>query len=319
MSNILLVLLWIGQDKVDQALLDKVASVGTVYSADAVNFVVKTLYETYNHVDTVVVYGPDLNGAGELIVEALRGVCNDALRIPCEYVKTLNVNVVDLRWRGEEELRKAIATHYRPAAEPARPRREVTPERPNKRLPYGGLHVIYDTDLEALKAKAIDYILTYGLESHDVVYSHLALQRDPRGGYLMSPCDIVEEWPCGLDKAGVLIATPAFIQKRRLETAASAVKPEVYSRDVYDPHGNFVLADALYHYSPRGVLLRQMELDETSVKREAHKLLPDHAFYLGREYAARKILKDKYMQDRWKQVSWSSEDRQGRDGVSSAF
>jgi thymidylate synthase len=57
----------------------------------------------------------------------------------------------------------------------------------------------------------------------------------------------------------------------------------------------------LYHYGPRGVLLRQIELDEVNVRREAQKLLPDHAFYVGREYAAYKLLKDKYVQDRWKQ------------------
>lgn len=301
MSNILLILLWLSQDRIDKAILDKVAFVGTAYSADSVNFVVKTLYETHNHVDTVVVYGPDLNGAGELIVEALRGVCNDALRIPCEYVKTLNVDLVDLRWRGEEELRKAVETRHRPAGEAARPRREVALEKPNKRLPYGGLHILYDTDLEALRAKAVDYILTYGVESRDVVYSYLALQRDPGGEYLTTPCDVIEEWPCGLDRGGILIATPAFIQKKQLETATSAVRPEVYNRDVYDPHGNFVLADMLYHYGPRGVLLRQIELDEVNVRREAQKLLPDHAFYVGREYATYKLLKDKYVQDRWKQ------------------
>jgi thymidylate synthase len=301
MSNIVLILLWLSQDRIDKTILDKVAFVGTVYSADSVNFVVKALYETHNHVDTVVVHGPDLNGAGELIVEALRGVCNDALRIPCEYVKTLNVDLVDLRWRGEEELRKAVETRYRPAREAVRPRREVALEKPNKRLPYGGLHILYDTDLEALRAKAVDYILTYGVDSRDVVYSYLALQRDPGGEYLITPCDVIEEWPCGLDREGVLIATPAFIQKKQLETAASAVRPEVYNRDVYDPHGNFVLADMLYHYGPRGVLLRQIELDEVNVRREAQKLLPDHAFYVGREYAAYKLLKDKYVQDRWKQ------------------
>jgi len=147
MSNIL-ILLWLSQDRIDITILDKVAFVGTAYSADSVNFVVKALYETHNHVDTVVVFGPDLNGAGELIVEALRGVCNDALRMPCEYVKTLNVDLVDLRWRGEEP-RKAAETRYRPAREAVRPRREAALEKPNKRLPYGGLHILYDTDLEA--------------------------------------------------------------------------------------------------------------------------------------------------------------------------
>jgi thymidylate synthase len=301
MSNLLLILLWLSRDQISRSIFEKVAYAGTVYTADAVNTVIKALYEVYDYVDTVIVYGPDINSAGELIVEALSGVCNDAVRAPCEYVKGLNVRVVDLRWRGEEELRRAVEAFYKPTAEAARPRREVPLERPNKRLTCWAPHVLYDDDLEALRVKAIDYILTYGAESRDVLYSHLALQRRPGGKYLARPCDVLEDWPCGLEEADVLLATPAYILKSRLEAAMSAIRPEVYGRDVYDPRGNFVLTDSsLYHYSPRGVLLRQIELTDINMRREAQKLLPDHAFYLGQEYAARKILKDKYVQDRWK-------------------
>lgn len=299
MSNLLLILLWYSPEKISREIVEKVAFVGTVYSADAVNFIVKSLYEKYNDVDTVIVYGPDLNGAGELIVQALRGMCNDALRIPCEYVKNLGVNVVDLRWKSEEELRKAVYSLYNPKATLVRPRIEIKLETPEKRLPYYGPHILYDNDLEALRSKAIDYILTYGVDVGDVIYNILILQLKTQGVYVARPCDVLREWPCGLDKAAALLATPAFIQKRDIETALPMVRLEIYKRDVYDPHGNFVLADKLYHYGPRGILLRQLELNYLNIRREAQKLLPDHSFYLGKEYAAYRILKDRYLQDRW--------------------
>lgn len=299
MSNLLLLLLWQSPDKIGRDILDKVAFVGTAYSADAVNFVVKSLYENLNGVDTVIVYGPDLNGAGDLIIQALRGVCNEAVRVPCKYVENLGVRVVDLRWSSEDRLRRAVEELYKPAASEVRPRVEIQLEVPNKRMPYQGPHILYDSDLEALRYKAVDYLLTYGLDSGDVIYGVLILQVGSTGSYLMRPCDVLQEWPCGLEKSAFLIATPAFVQKRGLEAFYTA-KPEIYKRDVYDPHGNFVIADRLYHYSPRGVLLRQLELDEANLRKEAQKLLPDHAFYLGQEWAAYKILRDRYVQDRWK-------------------
>ncbi|MEM0277853.1 thymidylate synthase [Pyrobaculum sp.] len=297
MSNLLLVLLWLSPDKISREVKSKVASVGTAYTADAVNQVVKALYETYTHVDTVLVFGPDLNGAGELIVEALRGACNDALRVPCEYVKSLNAAVVDLRWRSEAELKAAVEALYKPREVPARPRREVPMAMPSRRLPHPAPHVIYDVDLEALRAKAVDYILTYGLETEDVLYNVLVLQRGPGGAYTAGPCDLAEGWPCGLDKADVLLATPAYVKKSDLEKIS--VNPSIFLRTAYDPHGNFVLADRLYHYDRRGVLLRALELTEANLRREAQKLLPDHAFYLGKEYAAKRLLKEKYVQDSW--------------------
>jgi thymidylate synthase len=69
-SNLLLILLWLSRDQISRSIFEKVAYAGTVYTADAVNTVIKALYEVYNYVDTVIVYGPDINGAGELIVEA---------------------------------------------------------------------------------------------------------------------------------------------------------------------------------------------------------------------------------------------------------
>ncbi|MGC9049449.1 thymidylate synthase [Pyrobaculum sp.] len=300
MSNILLIVLWRRAEDLPLDIREKAAYVGTAYSADVVNHVIKALYETYTHVDTVIVYGPDLSGAGDYVVQALRGECNDAVRVPCQYIKELGVQVVDLRWRDDNTLREVVATLYKPRNTPARERREVALEPPDKRLQYQGPHVIYDPDPATLRAKAVDYILTYGVETRDVIYSVLILQRGDGGGYAAGPCDLLEDWPCGLGRADVFMATPAYVKKRELQKAAALVDVGIYGRDVYDPHGNFVLADSLYHYSPRGVLLRQIELTEVNVRREAQKLLPDHAFYLGREYAAYRILKERYVQDRWK-------------------
>jgi len=300
-SNILILLLWLSEGAIADDIKKRAAYVGTAYTADAVNYVVKALYERLNYVDTVVVYGPDFTGAGELIVQTLRGACTEAVRVPCHYVEGLNVAVVDLRWRSEQDLRRAVEEAYKPREAPARPNAAIEIQRPEKRLPYLGLHVLYDTDLEALRVKAIHYILTYGVESRDALYNVLALHSGHGGVYLAAPCDVVEEWPCGLGKHDVLIAAPAYIQKRHLGQALAAARLDVYKRDVYDPHGNFVLSpDALRHYDARGVLLREVELSDEAVKREAAMLHPDHAFYLGQEYAAYKLLKDRYVQDRWK-------------------
>ncbi|MCX8137746.1 thymidylate synthase [Pyrobaculum aerophilum] len=298
MSNLILILLWIAPEKIDKHIREKAAMVGVAYSADVVNHVVKALYEAYTQVDTVIVFGPDFTGAGELIISALRGDCNDALRIPCEYVKNLGVTTVDLRWRSEKELRDVVDALYKPGDTPVRPRAEIPIMTPNKRHPYRGLHVLYDTDLESLRIKAIDYLLTYGIETKDVLYSVLFLQRGISGNYLAQPCDLLNGWPCGLDGADALLAAPAYIEKASVNRIT--IDLSVYKRDVYDPHGNFVILDKLYHYSPRGVLLRELELTEENVRREAQKVLPDHAFYLGGEFAAKRLLKGGYRQDAWK-------------------
>ena len=59
MSNFLLVLLWVSPEAVPREVRELAAYVGTVYTADAVNYIIKSLYDAYTYVDTVVVYGPD--------------------------------------------------------------------------------------------------------------------------------------------------------------------------------------------------------------------------------------------------------------------
>lgn len=293
MSNLLLVLLWLGQEALREDVKAKFAHVGTVYTADAVNYIIKALYSDFIYVDTVIIFGPDYSGGGELIVKALEGECNEAVRVPCEYVQNLNVRTVDLRWRSIDELRSSAESLYKPRDSPARLRTNVPVEIPNRRNPYLGIHVIYHDDLDALKLMALDYLITYGVETRDVIYSIVALQRGGSGNYEVAPCDLLNQWPCGLDKKSTLVATPAYVEKNQLALPQLEIKP------AYDPHGNFVISDKLYHYDSRGVLLRAIELTEYNIRREATKLHPDHAFYLGAEWAAYKILGEKYVQDKW--------------------
>jgi len=63
-SNVLILLLWLSESVVANDIRRRAAYVGTAYTADAVNYVIKALYERLNYVDTVVVYGPDFTGAG---------------------------------------------------------------------------------------------------------------------------------------------------------------------------------------------------------------------------------------------------------------
>jgi thymidylate synthase len=116
----------------------------------------------------------------------------------------------------------------------------------------------------------------------------------------------MKEWPCGLTGNGfeAVILTPAYLPIRDIALAHAVVEQNwrtAYSADVLDTRGNFVLAPPrLLHYTQDGALYRESELDEVSVRREASKLFPEHAFYLGRELSAYRILREKYSQEKWR-------------------
>ncbi|CCC80880.1 hypothetical protein [Thermoproteus tenax] len=108
----------------------------------------------------------------------------------------------------------------------------------------------------------------------------------------------------GLEPGLLTYVMIAHISEESLDLAQGVVEREwraAYSREVYDPRGNFVLAgDSISHYTPDGVLWRILSADRATLRREAAKLLPEHAFYLGEESAARSILRDRYEQEQWR-------------------
>ena len=100
------------------------------------------------------------------------------------------------------------------------------------------------------------------------------------------------------------LSASAHIYDRDVELARRIVEENwrvTWSREVYDPRGNYVLARGeTQHYAPDTTLLRRFPADRQVLKREAAKLAPDHAFYLGEEWAASQLLGEAYEQEKWR-------------------
>jgi len=377
-SNIMLVTLWAKPEQVLASLPEDVrrmvAAATALYSKDGVNHLLASLAERLLSVDTVIVYGPDLTGSGQALIEALGGRCGEWARIPCERLGELGIAAVDLRraYGDAARLAEEIRARYRPRG----PRRAVgmplSPPRGGLGYPKPvGWGLLYDTSPYYLWVKALDYVLTYGnweggLRASLVAQLGLWGNRPEWAGrppesrgvcpvdevkralsgappaasagacgvlsarrtgpwaaadLLVRGCELVGGFPgelvavaeaffeasegAGL-RPGVLsiLLLDAYIPAESLERAAGIVEAGwrvAYTREVYDPRGNFVLEPGgLLHYTDEGVLYRAVGWGREAAAREAAKLLPGHAFYLGEETAARKLLGDMYRQDEWR-------------------
>ncbi|MGC8583544.1 MAG: hypothetical protein ACP5MH_07410 [Thermoproteus sp.] len=377
-SNILLVTLWAKPEQVLASLPEDarrmVAAATALYSKDGVNHLLASLAERLLSVDTVIVYGPDLTGSGQALIEALEGRCGDWARIPCERLGELGVAVVDLRkaYGDPARLAEEVRARYRPRPPRRRVEMPISPPRGRPGYPKPvGWGLIYDTSPYYLWVKALDYALTYGnwegglrtslvaqlglwgsrpewrgppparrgvcpLDEVGRVLSGALAERQAgacrvlsarrAGGWasadvLIGGCELVEGFPGELlavaeafveasEGAGLrpgllsFLLLDAYIPAEVLDRAAGIVEAEwrtAYSRDVYDPRGNFVLGpDGLLHYTDEGILYRALGGGREVAAREAAKLLPGHAFYLGEETAARKLLGDRYRQEEWR-------------------
>ena len=100
------------------------------------------------------------------------------------------------------------------------------------------------------------------------------------------------------------LSASAHVYDRDVEEARRVVDENwrlTYSRDVYDPRGSFVIGnDSVSHYTSDGMLWRLVKADRAFMRREASKLMPDHAFYIGEEWAAKVLLGSKYRQEEWR-------------------
>lgn len=439
-SNIALVTLWAKPRDVLRRLPGDVAGMvnvaGVLYSRDGVNHVVVSLARTLLNVDTLIVYGPDLSGSGQALVDTFSGRCGEWLRVPCDVAVSLGVRLVDLRGAPMAELERAIRENFRPGAPPRRP---IHVELGRAQSPGGYMHptgwgALYDVSLFHLWVKAIDYVLTYGypkpteagdtaleaalvaqwglwgrspepdealarhydvgaMEAHarDMLdpqpppdgvayrYGHrfrghiygdqleaalrklasaphtrravmatwapgdaesgdppciVAVQFVTHGdwlsvyGYLRSN-DMYRAWPANIyalarlghhvaERLGEAVGVPyrlavvatlsasAHVYSRDVGNAARLVEAHwraAYGRDVFDPRGNYTLGDKVAHYYPDGTLYRELDYDRTALRREAAKLMGEHAFYLGEEHAARALLGDRYRQEGWRVTS----------------
>lgn len=374
-SNLLLVTLWAKPEAVLASLPEDVkkmvAAATPLYSKDGVNYLLASLAERLLSIDTVIIYGPDLTGSGQALVDALSGKCGEWARIPCERAAELSLKVIDLRGRYGDP--RALAEAIRSSYKPRPPRAAVPlPIAPPKEMPGHprpiGWGILYDTSPYYLWVKIVDYLLTYGHKrkgdlrasviaqlglwgqrSADVVgapktCSAEAIRSALRGGrgaghgpcvvlqaieddgwayadLLVRDCEVMRGLREELASTALVFAKEAEAAGLRpglisyilldsrlpldlLEEAKALVEREwrtAYGREVYDPRGSFVLAEgAVLHYAADGVLLRRFGADRRLLLREAAKLLPDHAFYLGEEAAAMRLLGDRYKQEEWR-------------------
>jgi thymidylate synthase len=240
-----------------------------------------------------------------------KGDCPKWLRLDCKILDELNIKIIDLRNRNYIDIINTINKEYM-IASAARERKIVELTTPQETTyPYQvGWAVISDTDIKRLYIKTLDYILTYGILKNNKLISYLIIQnisyKSKELRNVIRECNVMGEWPCGLTGNGfeAVILTPAYVSIEDIALARATVKQSwraAYSADILDTRGNFVLAPPrLLHCTPEGALYRESELDEVSVRREASKLFPEHAFYLGREFSAYKILRDRYSQEKWR-------------------
>ncbi|MEZ0248333.1 MAG: hypothetical protein ABWJ97_03575 [Thermoproteus sp.] len=372
-SNILLVTLWAKPERALAALPEEirrmVAAATALYSKDGVNYLLASLAERLAAVDTIIVFGPDLTGSGQALIDALEGRCGEWARIPCEAVRELELRVVDLRGHYGDygKLAEAIRSNYRPRPSRAPKRLPISPPRGGPGYPKPvGWGVLYDTSPYHLWVKTLDYVATYGYRDGESLRASVVAQLG-----LWGVEEVEAEGPAAIcqaeeirravsDAAGAgggrcwvlsagargewavmdLLIRDVDVVELRREVAAVAstfveaarsrgLRPAVvsyllldarlplasldvleslrgdlavaYGREVYDPRGSFVLAGgSILHYTSDGALHRALEAERRAALREAAKLLPDHAFYLGEEFAAMKLLGDRYRQEEWR-------------------
>lgn len=173
-SNVAVCTLWTRKEVVVEKLgelgvLGKVNAVGTLYTVYGINYLLHTLAER-PQIDALVVYGADLSGSGEALVELFSG--NRAppeLLWPLSELEPLlrSVNLVDMRgsfargdWRA---LAEAIETLYAPSP----PKRGVLslalrePSVDSWPVPVSG-HAIQETSLFRAWVKAVYSVMMFG-------------------------------------------------------------------------------------------------------------------------------------------------------------
>ncbi|WP_054856689.1 hypothetical protein [Vulcanisaeta sp. JCM 16159] len=177
-SNIAIVTLWSGIDQVKRLLGDSIKLVGIIgnlYTPIGINYIVATL-SGFNWVDTLIVFGLDYNGVGDLLIKFFRDGVLDVLLVDRDIADGVRstVRVIDLREafkaRNADLLIKTVHENYRPGRKPVRPSMRVE-VRENEHdggwvLPLVG-GFIYERDTYRSWVKLVDLVLNYGFDKGD--------------------------------------------------------------------------------------------------------------------------------------------------------
>nr|KJR71869.1 MAG: thymidylate synthase [Vulcanisaeta sp. AZ3] len=171
-SNIAIATLWTNTKQIKTTLgntINKVGIIGNIYTPIGINHMLTTLAK-HNNINTLILYGTDINGIGDYIIQFFKEGKIPKLLIPKEVAEEIRktVKVIDLRneykTNNNQALLKTIEENYKPG-NPTRPSREITiKEEPknNWETPLMGA-LIYETNTYRAWIKLIDLILRFGV------------------------------------------------------------------------------------------------------------------------------------------------------------
>ncbi len=173
-SNVAIATLWTKKEHIVEKLRElgvdgKVNIVGTLYTRYGINYLLYTLSQ-HPEIDTIIVFGADLSGSGEALIELFRGGMPEGLRLmwPLDEVKPIidGVKVVDLREAFKRSdfsaLAEAVARNYSPGVR----RQSVSLELREVKasswpLQVAGLSIV-ESDVVRAWAKLLDAVMTWG-------------------------------------------------------------------------------------------------------------------------------------------------------------
>jgi len=173
-SNVAVATLWTKKEIIVGKLRElgvdsKVNVVGTLYTRYGVNYLLHTLSQ-HPEIDTVIVFGADLSGSGEALVELFRGGSPEGLRLmwPLEELKPLldAVRVLDLREafrRGDyQALADAVNKSFSLGVRRQRLSLELKEVRASSwPVQVAGLSFV-EEDVVRAWAKLLDAVMTWG-------------------------------------------------------------------------------------------------------------------------------------------------------------
>ncbi|WP_243679670.1 hypothetical protein [Vulcanisaeta souniana] len=178
-SNIALVTLWSSINQIKGGMLGSsarlVGIIGNLYTSVGINYMISTLGKM-NWIDTLVVYGIDYNGVGDILIQFFKNERLNIILIDRDIVDKIKstVRIIDLREafksRDINALVRAIHENYRPGRRPVRPLINVE----FNEHEYGGGWVIplvggfiYEKDTYRSWVKLVDLVLNYGFDKGD--------------------------------------------------------------------------------------------------------------------------------------------------------
>ncbi|WP_069806939.1 DUF4346 domain-containing protein [Vulcanisaeta thermophila] len=175
-SNIAIATLWTPTDQVIRALGDlvsKVCIIGNLYTPVGINHLLATLAR-YNRIDTLIIFGADINNVGELLIRFFRDGEVERLLIPRDVAEVVRstVRVIDLRGAfraGDyQSLINAVIRSYGSVRKPVRKSVVVNVEEtPNKfNTPLMGAF-IYENDAHRAWVKLVDLVLNFGFDGNN--------------------------------------------------------------------------------------------------------------------------------------------------------